>query len=370
MIDKKKEELDTPALLIDLDLLDKNINIAAKYYRSKKGAALLPHQKGHRLPIIARKQIDAGAVGVSMTSLGLAEYYVNSGINNILITSEVAGNSKINKICGLSKHSNLIVGVDDLTNVKHLSQTALNMNSKVRIAVELYMGQGTCGVEIDQTKSFVKKLEKLRGVDFQGLWWHQGALASIANFNKRKEMHFETLDKVMTLKDEIEDAGTSIEMLSGGFTATWNITPEYPHLENIGVQAGSYVFSDWASHQTEGIEVFHYALSVFTRCISRPKPTEAMFDFGLNSCTAEYGTDYQRVVGPKFKDITGIEKIRQREEICLVVFEDPRSDIKVGNAYEVIPPHSDTTAKLHNQYFGIRNNSIEVIWPNYGRGLL
>ena len=370
MIDKKKEELNTPVLLIDLDRMEKNINIAADYYRGKKGAALLPHQKGHRLPIIARKQIDAGAVGVSMTSLGLAEYYVNSGIKDILVTCEVAGQNKMSKVCGLAKHSNLIVGVDDLTNVKHLSQTALNMKSKVGIAVELYMGQGTCGVEIAKTKSFVKEVEKFSGVDFKGLWWHQGALASIENFDERKERHFETLDQVVALKDEIEDAGTSIVILSGGFTATWNITPEYPNLENVGVQAGSYVFSDWASHQTEGIEVFNYALTVLTRCISRPKPTEAMFDFGLNSCTAEYGTDYQRVVGPKFKDVKGIKMIRQREEISLVVFEESRSDIKVGDAFELIPPHSDTTAKLHDQYYGIRDNSIEVVWPNYGRGLL
>ena len=90
-----KEEIDTPALLIDLDALEKNIKTMADYYRGKKGAALLPHQKGHRLPIIAKKQIDAGAKGVSMTSFGLAEYYVNCGITKILITSEIYGRNKI-----------------------------------------------------------------------------------------------------------------------------------------------------------------------------------------------------------------------------------------------------------------------------------
>ena len=85
-----KEEIDTPALLIDLDALEKNLRTMGDYYRRKKGSALRPHQKGHRLPIIAKKQLKAGAKGISMTSLGLAEYYVNCGIDDILITSEIS----------------------------------------------------------------------------------------------------------------------------------------------------------------------------------------------------------------------------------------------------------------------------------------
>lgn len=365
-----KEEIDTPAVLIDLDILEKNIKTMADYYQRKKDAVLRPHQKGHRLPIIAKKQIDAGARGVSMTSLGLAEYYVNCGITDILITSEIHGKNKIRRLCAMSKHADITVGVDNIENVKQLSTVALNSNTKINVAVELYMGMGSCGVEIEKAKSLAKKLIRFKGTNFKGFWWHQGSLADIKNWEKRKRIHFETIDKIVILKDELEDEGISTEMLSGGYTCTWNITPEYPRLKNIGVQAGSYVFSDWCSHESEGLEVFDCSLTVLTRCISTPKYGQALFDFGLNSCSHEHTDEYQKIVGPKFKNVDGIKKIKQREEISMIVYENSSREIKTGDVCELIPPHSDTTAKLHDKYYCIRNDEIEAIWPNYGRGLL
>ena len=364
-----KEEIDTPALLIDLDALEKNIKTVGDYYRSRKGAALLPHQKGHRLPIIAKKQMDAGAKAVSMTSFGLAEYYVSCGITNILITSEIYGRNKIRRLCSLAKHADIIVGVDNMENVKQLSEVSLANNSKIDVAVELYMGTKSCGVEMSQAKSFVKEMERFRGVNFRGLWWHQGNLGDIESWEERRTAHFETLSRVATLNDELEDAGISVEMMSGGYTCTWNITPEYPSLKNVGVQAGSYVFSDWCSHGIEGLEVFGYALTVLTRCISTPRNGEVMFDFGMNSCSDESTHDYHNVVGPRFKDLEGVVKLHQREEISSVVLEKPNKDIKVGEVFELVPPHSDTTAKLYDKYYCIRNDKVEAVWPNYGRGL-
>ena len=366
----EKEELDTPALLIDLDGLERNIKTMAHYYCGKKGGALQPHQKGHRLPIIAKKQIDCGAKGASVTSLGLAEFYVHSGIDNILITSEIYGRNKIDRLCSLSRHADVTVGVDNIENVRQLSDAALANGTKVNMAVELYMGKKSCGVDIPEAESFVKQAVKFRGVNFRGIWWHQGTLGSIRKFEERRRAHFETLDKVAALRDQIEDGGISVEMLSGGHTCTWNITPEYSGLEGVRVQAGSYVFSDWCSHLVEGIEVFDYALTVLTRCISRPKPNEAMFDFGMNSCSDECGGDYHSVVGPRFKDLRGVKEIFEREEIALVVFEEDRKDVNVGDVFELIPCHSDTTAKLYDRYYGIREKKVEVIWRNYGRGLL
>ena len=375
-----KEEIDTPALLIDLDLLDKNIGIMADYYGRKKGAALRPHQKGHRSPMIARRQIEAGASGVSMTSFGLAELYINFGITDILVTNEIYGKHKIARLCSCSKQSDITVGVDNIANVKQLSDAALAHNTTINVAIELYMGLGSAGItNWEKTAlSFVKEITKFRGVHFKGIWWHHGGLSRIFNWDERKQKHFETLDRVVILKDEIEDAGISVELLSGGYTCTWNITPEYTGLNNVGVQAGNYVFCDWVDKLLEGNEVFECALTVLTRCISRPGPKEAIFDFGMNTCSDEAGGSgggkikggYTSVVGPRFKDLEGIEyPIRQREEISLATFQHPSRDINVGDVFELLPPHADTTAKLHDKYYGVRNHKVELIWPNYGRGL-
>jgi 3-hydroxy-D-aspartate aldolase len=363
-----KEEIDTPALLIDLDALEKNLRTMGDYYRRKKGSALRPHQKGHRLPIIAKKQLKAGAKGISMTSLGLAEYYVNCGIDDILITSEISGANKVRRLCTLSKNAGVIVAIDNIDNVRFLSENALANKTRINVAVELYMGDRSCGVEIKDVKNFVKEIIMLKGINFRGLWWHQSSFAGTISWNERKTEHFKTLDKVATLKDGLEDAGINVEMLSGGYSCTWNITPEYHKLSDVGVQAGSYVFSDWCAHEIEGLEVFDYALTVLTKCISRPKQKEALFDFGINSCSDEHTDNYRLVVGPIFKDLK-VKEIRQREEIAWASFEKPNYEVKVGDTFEVIPPHSDTTAKLHDRYYCIRNQKVEAIWPNYGRGL-
>jgi D-serine deaminase-like pyridoxal phosphate-dependent protein len=350
--------------------MEKNIKTMADYYRLK-GGALRPHQKGHRLPIIARKQIASGARGVSMTSLGLAELYVESGIDDILITAEICGRNKLTRLCSLSKHGNVTVTVDEMNNARQLSEAALANNVSINVAVELFMGRGSAGVLLENAKSFVKELVKVRGLNFRGFWWHEVfSIACKQSFELRRKENFGTLDAIAVLKDEIEDMGITIEMLSGGYTYTWNITPEYPKLREVEVQAGNYVFSDWCTKLVDGASVFDCALTVLTRCISRPRPNEAIFDFGMNSCSDECGYDYREVVGPRFKDVHGITEVRQREEVSLAVFKEANRQVKVGDIFEVIPPHADTTAKLHDRYYGMRNDKVEAIWPNYGRGLL
>jgi D-serine deaminase-like pyridoxal phosphate-dependent protein len=369
VIGMNKDDLDTPCLLVDLDIVEKNIKTMADYYNKKEGAALRPHQKGHRLPIIGKKQIEAGAKGVSMTSLGLAEYYVQCGISDILVTNEVAGHNKIHRVAALSRQADITVGVDTIENVMNLGDAAREMDTVIQVGVELYMGTGTCGVDIKNAPSLIKKITTVKGVDFKGVWWHQGSLADIINWEERKQAHFETLDKVAMLKAELEKEDIALDIISGGFTCTWDITPEYGALKDVEVQAGSYVFSDWCSHESEGLEVFDYALTVLTRCISRPQPDEICFDAGMNACSDEHTDSYLNVVGFKVKGLEGIKRVKQREELSMVKVETP-PDIRVGDTVELIPPHSDTTAKLHNTYYAVRKGKVEAVFPNYGRGLL
>ncbi|MGO9643721.1 MAG: alanine racemase [Candidatus Bathyarchaeia archaeon] len=366
----EKDGLDTPALLIDLDAMEKNIRTMAQYYRERKWAALLPHQKGHRLPVIAKKQINAGAKGVSMTSLGLAEYYVTSGIDNILITAEIYGQNKIRRLCSLSKQANVTASVDNLENVRQISEEALANNTVVNVAMELYVGRESCGVGFEEAKHFVRELVKYRGVKFKGIW-HHGDESNYQKFEDRRRVHLGYLAQIAALRDEIEDAGIEVELLSAGYTCTWNITPTFPSLQNVLVQAGTYVLSDWCTrNHSEGMEVFDCALTVLTRCISRPKADEAMFDFGMNSCSDECGEYYQNLQRPVFKNFPEIQEMTLREEHAYVKMVESSASVRVGDAFEIIPAHSDTTAKLHDKFYGIRNGRVETIWPNYGRGLL
>ena len=365
-----KCELDTPALLIDLDKLENNIRKMADYYRTKKSTAyLLPHQKGHRLPVVARKQIKQGAEGVSITSLGLAEYYVWCGFEDILITNEIYGQNKISRLCALAEHANITATVDNIENATQISKTALSLGTKIDIVVELYMGRRSCGVEIERAKEFVKEIAKLEGTNFKGFSWHE---LLPAEFEERNLATRKLLKEIQSLKDNVEDSGIEVEFLSGGSSYTWNITPEYSTPSTrIGVQAGNYVFSDLTTKGIKGLDEFDCALTVLTRCISKPKRGEVNFDFGLNSCSFESGDDYRILMSPQFKNVKGITEIRQREEMAFAQLEENADgEINPGDVLELIPAHADTTAKLHDKYYGIRNDKVEAVWPNLGRGLL
>ena len=162
-----------------------------------------------------------------MTSLGLAGLYVNCGIEDILVTSEIYGKNKMLRLCSYSKHGDVTVSVDNIKNVKQLSNAALADNTKINVAIELNMGTGSCGVKFENALTLVKEIVRFNGVHFKGIWWHQGSLGRVFKWEERKKAHFETLDRVATLKDEVEDSGIDVEILSGGHTCTWNITPEY-----------------------------------------------------------------------------------------------------------------------------------------------
>ncbi len=221
---------------------------------------------------------------------------------------------------------------------------------------------------MDKVKSFLNEIKNLGGIHFKGLWWHELYGLNVGLPERRKN-HFAMLDKVAALKEDLEDAHYNIEMLSGGYSITWNITPEYSRMSNVGVQAGAYALSDWCFRKVEGLEVFDCALTVLTRCISRPKSDEVVFDFGLNSCSDESSENYRDNIGPKFKDIDGIEELWQREELACASCKNASREIRVGDVFEVVPPHGDSTTKMYDRYYGIRDGKVEIIFPNLGRGL-
>lgn len=362
----EKEELDTPILLLDLDLLEQNIETMANQYEGKK-SNLRPHVKGHRSPMIAKKQLDAGASGISLSTLGLAELMVESGIDDILLTNQIVSDGKIKRAINLSKHSDIKIGVDNLENIKKISEMALERGTKVKVAVELDMGRSGVKIGDPAIKLIEKIVSNCEGVIFQGIWWHDGKLASMKDFNLRKERHLSTLNEVKTLKERIEKRGIPVKMVSGGFTCTWNITPQFEELE-VEVQAGNYVFFDWPSSNLEGLEPFDYALTVLTRITSRPDSKRATMDASLHVCSNENSHNYFDIEGPKFKNLEDVESIFLCEENAKVKFNEPKKNIEICDTFELIPPHADTTAKLNDKYYCIRDGVVEMVWDNVGRG--
>jgi D-serine deaminase-like pyridoxal phosphate-dependent protein len=352
-------ELDTPSLLLDLDIMDKNISTMSDYYKGVE-MGLRPHFKPHKCPIIAHKQIEAGAIGITCQKLGEAEVMAFTGIQNILIANQIANDNKIKRLVNLARYNNVSVGIDDLKNAEQISSAASNKGIKVNVLVEIYGGR--CGVDAGgPALSLVKDIVKLKGLRFRGIFFHKG-VGSHKIYEERKRVHIKLLEPVIETKDIIEDAGIDVEILSAGATATYNITPSIAGITDV--QAGKYVFMDRVYKEIEGMEPFDYALTILATIISRPSNDRAIIDVGLKSRGGNYGA----LIPPLVKNIEGVELTKFSAEHGHLKIEDSNKDLEVGDKIELIPSNCGTTANIYDEYIGIRDGVVEVVWPISARG--
>jgi len=367
-----KYDLDTPALLIDLDKLESNIREMAEYFKTVT-PSLRPHMKTHKIPKIAQMQIDAGAIGVTCQNLGEAEVFAQAGIKNILVSNQIANDAKIGRFIGMSRWADVTVGVDDLSVARRISEAALATKVTAKIAVEVSMVR--CGYQAGEaTLKFVKQLTQLEGLKFMGLWVHEaGASASFElgmerSWKKRKEAHYRALDDLLETKHMMEKAGIPVEILSAGYTATYDMTAKYPEITDI--QAGSYVFMDWPYSELEGLERFQQALTVLTTVISIPghKKEYAYTDCGTKNISYEHTCDYAKVVFPKVKGELAdqIDVVQLSEEHCHL--KGAVNRLKVGDKFELIPSHCCTTTSRYDAAHIVAGENVVGVWPILARG--
>lgn len=352
-----KQEFDTPVLLIDLDLMESNIAKMADFFCTVS-AKLRPHTKTHKTPILAHKQIDAGAIGVTCAKLGEAEVMVNSGIKQILIANEIITPLKIEKLTSLARHSDLIVAVDDEENVEHLSKSASQKGINLKVLIEVDIGMNRCGVEPGEPAlKLANKIEKSKNLVFAGLMGYEGHTVTIPDFDKRKFETERSMALLVQTKELIERNGLQVEIMSGGGTGTYNITGKIPEMTEI--QAGSYIVMD--AYYKNVVNEFDCALTVLSTVISRPNKDTAIIDAGLKTVTKEFGL-------PLVKGIEGAKLTRLSEEHGNLDVRKSEIELKRGDKIELIPTHCCTTINLHDKFYGIRNGRLETIWDITGRG--
>src|SRR5215813_14424259 len=179
------DEIDTPALLLDLDVMERNIARMAAAFRGLT-AKLRPHAKTHRTPLIAHKQLAAGAIGITCAKLGEAEVMVESGVRDILIANQIVGARKIARLVSLAPHADLIVAVDDAHNVQELSQAAQVAGVSLRVLVEVDVGMHRCGVAPGEPALILaQQVERAAGLKFAGLMGYEGHLVFVPSLEER-----------------------------------------------------------------------------------------------------------------------------------------------------------------------------------------
>jgi len=352
--------LDTPALLVDLSAMERNIERLFASVRGS-GVAVRPHLKTVKSPLLAQRLLAAGARGVCVAKLSEAELMLAAGIEDVLITTELAGEVKLQRLVALlARHRQLKLVVDGARAADALERALAAADQRALVLIDLDVGQHRCGVlpgePALELARHVAQLPHLRIVGVQG---YEGHLQQLPDPGARARECARALQLLTDTARALRAAGHGIEIVTTGGTGTAELCARHPGVTEI--QPGSFVFLDTSYRAIVGAR-YECALSVLATVISRPRAGEAVVDAGLKSLSTDSG-----FAAPK--DLPGVSYRPAGDEHGILSW-DPASahTLEVGDRVELLPSHIDTTINLHDVYYARRGDVIEAIWPVLARG--
>jgi D-serine deaminase-like pyridoxal phosphate-dependent protein len=362
---RSRGDISTPALLLDLDAFEDNINRMASHLKTR-GKAFRPHGKTHKCPQVARALLDAGAIGCCAARLSEAEVFAEAGIPGLLITTAVIGRDKIARAVALAATApDTMFVVDDRQNVRDINDAAGARGNRqpVKLLVDLFFGRtgispGQPAVELAQL------IDSLPHVEFSGLQSYDGAAAHTTPFDARSARTRTTMGKAVETKTLIERAGLACPLVTGGSTGTYRFDSENPGITEL--QPGSFVFMDMEYGTIGGPDGTEYrdfknALTVVTTIVSRSSGI-AIVDGGYKA----FSTD--RPFTPKAVGIDGVVYHWAGDEHGRLDVSNASRDLKLGDRVEFIPPHVDPTVNLYDNIHALRGDRVEAVWPIAARG--
>jgi D-serine deaminase-like pyridoxal phosphate-dependent protein len=347
------EELDTPALVVDAAVLEQNIARMAEWSR-QTGCAVRPHAKAHKTPLIARKQLEAGAIGICCAKLGEAEAMVAGGVPSVLITSELTGAAKLSRLIALARHAEVLVVVDDAANASELSRAATAAGLQLGVLVEVNVGQDRCGVAPgDPAADLAATVADLPGLRFAGLQGYEGNLQHVRTVEERRCLA--SMAQLLKSRRAVEARGLTVDICTTGGTGTHEIAGVQPGVTEV--QPGSYIWMDADNLQVQGVP-YAGGLTVLTTVISRQRSDAAIVDAGQKAISQ----DGQG--GPQVKR-AGLSYAPMGDEHGKLTGDALPS---LGDVVQLVPSHCDTTVNLHDHLHVVRDGRLEAIWRIEGRG--
>ena len=355
-----KWELDTPALVVDLDAMERNIGRMAGYMRDA-GVDWRPHTKGIKVPAIAHKAIAAGAIGVTCAKLGEAEVMAAAGINDILIANQIVGATKIARLVNLRRHADVIVCADNAGNVAEIGAAAAAKGVSVRILVEVNVGLNRCGVEPgDAALALSRQIAGTPGLDYAGVMGWEGHASVIDDPVEKEEACRACVELLVQNAELCRAADLPVAIVTCAGTATYKISAHVAGATEI--QAGGGIFTDIA-YKSWGADDLDCALTILTTVTSRAAPARAVLDAGRK-------TMFSSVALPQAIGVEGVSAPTFSAEHASVELSGEALGLKVGDKIEFIVGYGDDTVYLHDVLYGVRNDRVEVAWPIAGRGKL
>ncbi|MDB5956482.1 DSD1 family PLP-dependent enzyme [Ramlibacter sp.] len=355
--------VDTPALLLDLDAFERNLQRMAQAMSATQ-VRLRPHAKSHKCPEIARRQVALGAVGICCQKVSEAAVFVDAGIDDILVTNEIVGAAKLQRLAQLATRARIGVLVDHVSQVRALASAARAAQATVDVYVEVDVGGNRCGtVSEESAVRLAQMIADTSCLRFAGLQCYHGPAQHLRSPQQRGAAIINAALTASSTRAAIESRGIPVPRVTGGGTGTFLLERDSGAFDEV--QPGSYVFMDrdYADNRrSAGGIAFEHALFVRTTVMSRPSASRVVVDAGLKASSID----------------SGMPAVWQQPELRYIKAADEHGLLSVsaistpalGDALMLVPGHCDPTVNLYDELVCFRGDVVEAVWPIAARGAL
>ena len=353
-VGRRRDELVTPALVLDMDAAQRNIDRMAAELARIGRATIRPHYKTHKSPDLAGRQVQAGAGGLSMATVWEAAVLAAAGFDDLFVVNTVAHPEKIRLLAELARDRRILVAVDEAANAAAHSAAAVRAGSTLGIFIEVDTGMNRCGVDTDEEAlALAGRVTELPGLRFEGITGYEGHCTLTPEEDLRHDKQQAAMKLFTGVADHLEANGIACPIRSAGGVATWQWTAAYPGITEI--QAGSYVVMD--NFHGRMVPGFEHSLTIQASVISR-QSKQVIVDVGNKSVADPYNVT---IVGHD------LAVLRSDEEHGIFAASGG-SPLEVGDCVTLVPGYSPSTVNCYDAFHVVQGDVVVDIWPVIPRG--
>jgi 3-hydroxy-D-aspartate aldolase len=358
------QDVDTPALLLDLDAFERNLSRLDATLRGSS-VRVRPHAKSHKCPEIALRQLARGAVGICCQKVTEAEAMVDGGVGNVLVSNEIVGATKTARLAALAKRARISVLFDHPQSVEEIDHALGRAGASMDALIEINVGSNRCGVEPGQpVLALATRVMGSDNLRFAGLHAYQGSAQHARTPADRRALIDRAVQHVRSSLELLHEHGLQCEVVTGAGTGTYTLEAASGVYNEV--QPGSYIFMDADYNRNLGedgapLRVFEQSLFVWASVMSRSNEERAIVDAGLKAFSFDSGL-------PIVAD--GIAEYMKASDEHGVLRTPSGSNLKLGSKVRLIPGHCDPTVNLYDWIVGYRDGTVETVWPIAARGAL
>lgn len=347
------DDLDTPCLLLDLDAVEHNIATMMATLAGT-GVALRPHFKTPKCPQVAKLQLDAGAIGITVAKLGEAEVLADAGLGPILMANQVVGTTKLDRLMALlARGVDITIAVESEFNVRELAEAASRSGQRPAAIIEVDSGMHRCGTATPAETVALARMMVDQGVDYRGIMGYEGHMYAQPEAEPRAELIAGSLATVNEHVEALAEAGLAPAIVSTSGSASVDIASHTPGVTDL--QAGTYVFHD-SHHEAFTPGRYRYALTLLTTILT-VRERYAVADAGMKSLSQDHGPSFSK---------DGTYRAAGLSEEHAHLRGEGIASLHAGDRVELVPSHSDTTLNMHDVYNVVRNGEVIDRWPILG----